>query len=203
LSAQTWGYISGGLVILSGIPYIIRVYQGKIKPVPTSWSLWSFIGLALLLTYKSSGAEDNIWPVVFGFTNPTIIALLAIRQRNEWERLKPSDWACLIFGFISLIAWWFVRQRQELAQYALYLAMVADVCAWIPTAKFFKKNPSEDRPIPWLIFSIGYFLGIFAVPEQTFANYILPIYMTMGSFASTLLLAVPRIQHRISLKEWI
>ena len=75
MSAQTIGLLSGSLVIISIIPYAIRVHQGKIRPVLTSWSLWSLIGLALLLTYRSAGAEDNIWPAVFGFTNPTLITI--------------------------------------------------------------------------------------------------------------------------------
>jgi hypothetical protein len=103
LSAQTIGLLSGGLVVLSIIPYSIRVYEGKIRPVPTSWSLWSLIGLALLLTYKSSGAGDNIWPAVFGFTNPTLITILAIRQHERWKKPKRYEWACLAFGIVSLV----------------------------------------------------------------------------------------------------
>ncbi len=203
MSAQTIGFLSGGLVIASIIPYSIRVYEGKIRPVPTSWSLWSLIGLALLLTYKSSGADANVWPAVFGFTNPTFVAILSLWRREKWKKPEPYEWACLIFGVVSLGMWWFVRQQQELAQYALYIAMIADLCAWVPTAIFFKKEPEGDRPFAWLLFAIGYFLAIFAITERTFANYALPLYMTAGSTGSTLLLVIPRIKRRIPIREWI
>lgn len=203
MSAQQIGLLSGGLVILSIVPYAIRVYEGKIRPVPTSWSLWSLIGLALLLTYRSAGAGANVWPAVFGFTNPTLVTILAIRRHEHWKRPEPYEWACLVFGAIALVMWWFVRQSQELSQWALLLAIVADLCAAIPTLIFFRKEPTGDRPFAWLLFAVGYFLAIFAAPERTFANYILPLYMTAGSGTATLLLVIPRIKRGIALKEWI
>jgi len=195
--------LSGSLVFASIVPYAIRVYQKKIHPVPTSWSLWSLIGLALLLTYRSSGAQANLWPALFGFVNPTLIAILAIRQREQWKRLELWDWACFIFGVISLVAWWFVRQRQELSQYALYLAIVADLCASIPTLVFFKEHPMEDRPFAWLLFGIGYFLALFAITTLTFANVALPLYMAAAGIIAAFLLAIPRIRHKVPLKEWV
>jgi hypothetical protein len=185
------------------IPYAIRVHQGKIRPVPTSWSLWSIIGLALLLTYRSSGAKANVWPAVFGFTNPTLITILSIYRGEKWKRPELHEWFCLAFGAVSLVTWWFVRQRQELSQYALYLAIVADLCAAIPTIVFFRREPDGDRPFAWFFYAIGYFIAIFAITERTFANYILPLYMTVGSLTATLLLVIPRIHRKIPLKEWI
>jgi hypothetical protein len=61
----------------------------------------------------------------------------------------------------------------------------------------------EDRPFAWGMYAFGYFLAIFAMPEQTFANYVLPLYMTVGSGIATLLLAIPRIRRGVPLKEWI
>jgi hypothetical protein len=197
------GMISGGLVLVSLIPYAIRVYEGKIHPVPTSWSLWSLIGLALLLAYKSSGAGANVWPAVFGFTNPTLVMILAIRRREHWKKPEPYEWACLIFGIVSLVMWVFVRDNKELSAYALVLAIVADLFAAIPTLVFFVKQPLEDRPFAWGMYAFGYFLAIFAMPEQTFSNYVLPLYMAVGSGIATLFLVVPRIRRRVPLKEWI
>jgi hypothetical protein len=203
LGTQTIGLLSGGLVVLSIVPYAIRVYEGKIRPVPTSWSLWSFIGLALLLTYRSSGAKANMWPALFGFTNPALITILALRRREHWKRPEPYEWACLVFGIVSLVTWLFVQQNRELSQYALYLAIVADLCASIPTLIFFKKEPEGDRPFAWFLYAVGYFLAIFAITEQTFANYALPLYMTIASLIATLLLVIPRIHRKIPVREWI
>lgn len=203
MSAHTIGLISGGLVLLSIVPYAVRVYEGKIRPVPTSWSLWSVIGLALLLSYKSSGAEANVWPAVFGFTNPTLVTILSAWRGKEWAKPEWHEWICLVLGVISLLIWWFVRQSQDLSQWALFVAILADLCAAVPTFIFFRREPEGDRPFAWALFAVGYFLAVFAITERTFSNYVLPLYMTVGSSTATLLLAIPRIERQIPIKEWI
>ena len=115
MSAEIIGLISGLLVIISAIPYVIRIYQGKIQPNLTSWSLWSFIGLALLLTYKSSGAQANIWPAVFGFISPVLITALVLRQHGGWAKPNKIEIACIVFSLLSLGLWLKVHESKELS----------------------------------------------------------------------------------------
>jgi hypothetical protein len=190
-------------VIISVIPYAIRTSQGKITPNLTSWSLWSLIGLALLLTYDSSGAEANVWPAVFGFFNPTFITVLAAKRRGEWTKPTKVEIVCIVICLLSLALWLAVRESRELVQYALYLAIVADACAAIPTIVFVWAQPLKDRPFAWGLFAVGYGLAIFAITEHTVANYILPLYMLLGASTITFLLAFPRWKRRIPLSEWV
>jgi len=202
MSAELFGMLSGGLVVISIIPYSIRTYQGKIHPNLTSWSLWTVIGLALLLTYKSSGAEANVWPAMFGFTNPLLVTILAARRMGEWAKLNKVEVACMVFGLMALVLWLIVHQDRGLVQYALYLAIIADACAAIPTIVFVWTQPDGDRPFAWGLFAVGYGLAFFAITEHTFANYVLPAYMTVGSFSVTVPLALYRMRQKVPLREW-
>jgi hypothetical protein len=205
LSTETFGHISGFLVAVCIIPYSIRVWQKKITPEPTSWLLWSILGLALLLTYKDSGAQDNIWPAVFGFTNPILIFLLIlVKQKGRLKKItEKTDLFCLIAGLVSLLMWALMRKDPHLVQYALYIAIIADGLAAIPTIISYRNNPIEDRPFAWGLFSVGYGLAIFAINEHTIANYALPLYMFATSMIVTMLLSAFRIKQKIPLKEWI
>lgn len=187
---------------MSIIPYAIRTYEGKIHPVPTTWSLWSLIGLAMLLTYRSSGAEANAWPAVFGFVNPTVITILSVWRRGEWKKPTVSERFCFSFGVASLAMWILMRQRPNLAQYALYVAIAADICAAIPTIVFVWREPDRDRPLAWVIFAVGYFLAIFAIPQDTLANWILPLYMTLVALVVAFPLVLHRLRRRVPLKHW-
>jgi cell division protein FtsW (lipid II flippase) len=202
MSAQSIGAWSGSLVFLSVIPYAIRTYEGKIQPVPTTWSLWSLIGLAVLLTYRSSGAEANLWPAVFGFVNPVLITTLSVWRHSKWKKPSFPERLCFLFGVVSLAMWIVMRQNPNLAQYALYVAMAADVCAAIPTIVFVWKEPEHDRPLAWVIFAIGYFLAIFAIPQDTLANWIVPLYMTLVALVVAFPLALYRLRARVPLKHW-
>ena len=170
-------------MFLSIVPYAIRTYDGKIRPVPTSWSLWSLIGLALLLTYRSSGATANVWPAGYSDSRiPPLITILSLLRREKWKKPNLAEQLCFVFGMVSLALWVFLRNNQELSRYALGLAIVADLCAAIPTIHFVWTEPERDRPFAWVLFGIGYFLVVFAIPENTFANWGLPLYMTAVSF---------------------
>ena len=203
MTKEMIGMISGAFVVLSIIPYAIRTYQGKVHPVLTSWMLWSTIGLTLLLTYKSSGAEDNVWPAVFGFTNPTLIALIAYIRKGERVKLDLLEKWCIVLCGVALAMWLYMRNNPELAQYALYIAIVADFCAAGPTFKTLWAHPSQDRPVPWGVFAFGYGLALFAIPKYTFANCILPTYMATGSISVMLILLMYRIKTKIPVKEWV
>lgn len=186
----------------SAVPYAIRVFQRKIQPNLVSWSLWSLIGLALLLTYRSSGATSNVWPAVFGFFNPTLITVLALWRR---ERIKPERWelVCGAIGIASIVWWGFVYDEVSQAQFALYLAIVADGCASIPTIGFVWRSPDEDRPLAWGMFAMGYGLAIFAISDHTFANYALPVYMFIGASMIAGILAAHRVRNRLPVTEWV
>lgn len=201
LSTETIGILSGLLVFGSGVPYAYRVMQGVIQPNIVSWGVWSVIGLAILLTYSSSGATDNIWPAVFGFIVPVVITGLAL-----WRGLrhKPELWeiACGCIGVLGIVWWWFVQTDPSQAQFALYLAIFADLCAAVPTIIFVLNNPGDDRPLAWTMYGVGYGLAVFAITEHTFANYVLPIYMLLGSGTIATILAVHRIKKGSPLSQW-
>lgn len=203
MDAQTIGLISGLLVVTSAIPYGIRTYQGKVQPKLTSWSLWTLIGFMLLLTYESSGAEANIWPAVFGFFNPLLITILVLWKHGGWTKPKRSEIICFVFGLLSLGLWLGVRESKELSQYALYLAIIADACAGIPTMMFVWTQPGDDRPFAWMFFAIGYGLVIFAITERTLANYILPFYMFLAAVSIALPLVLYRWRNKTPLKDWV
>ena len=200
---ELFGLASGFFVFVSIIPYGIRTWQGKIKPNVTSWSLWTVIDLTILLTYKSSGAEDNVWPAVFGFTNPLLTAILAIKRKGEFGKVSGLEKSCLIISLASLAMWVYLHENRNLVQYALYIAILADLCAAIPTIFFVWKNPLGDRPFAWGLFSLGYGLAIFSISENTIANFALPLYMFFGALSITSILSVHRIRNHIPLKEWI
>ncbi len=203
MNVEVIGFVSGLLVILSAIPYGIRTYQTKVKPNLTSWILWTLIGFTLLLTYESSGAGANIWPAISGFTNPLLITLLILWRHGGWTKPNQIEIACIVFGLLSLGLWLMVRENKQMAQYALYLAIIADLFAAIPTIIFVWTKPNADRPFAWVLFAIGYGLAIFAITEHTLANYILPAYMFLCSFIVSTPLVLYRWQQKSPLSEWV
>jgi len=199
---ETFALLSALVVLLSYPVYGWRIYRREIETNIASWSMFVLISVTFLLTYSASGAEENLI-VTYGPVLGTTCILLVSLFRTKNLSLTKTDWVCVGITISSLVAWYFTKESKELAQYALYLALLADGVAIIPTIVFLRKNPKKDRPLMWMIFSFGYFLAIFSIKDHTFANYSLPVFMVvLPAFVWWPLLKY-RIANKIPLKRWI
>lgn len=175
-----FGWVSLVLILLAGFMHCRRVAQGVIVVNPISWFVWFGVSFAILISYISIGSTYNTLAAIGNVIFPGINFFFAIRQKEKVP-LVIWDYLCALLGVISLIAWYFTNQNPAQAQYANYIAIVADLCAVIPTYRFVKGNPMKEKPLPWLVFSIGFGLSCFAVTTHTVANYVLPVYMFIGA----------------------
>lgn len=195
------GKISGAIVLLSGIIYMRQIIQRRVHPNFASWCIWALIGGAVWINYKTSGATDNAWVAFFGMINPVVIAILAFfYEKRVWP--DRTEVICLMLGLISITIWWFMEKRG--AEIALYVAIFADLCAAFPTARLFRKEPWQDRPLMWILFALGFGLAMFAIPDdgQNLANYALPVYMVTMSSVLAWFLVRYRIKNKDPFSEW-
>ena len=141
--------------------------------------------------------------MVFGFTNPLLVTILILKNGGRFSSLSHLDRWCLGFGLTAFGVWWFAQGNPTLNAYAVYIGIIADAFAAIPTIAFVWKTPEGDRPFAWGFFTIGYSLTLLTVPEFTLAQIALPIYMTLGGASITIPLIRHRIRQRSPWKEWI
>lgn len=191
----TMGILSLLLILTSGAFHCTRVWQGKIQVNPMSWLVWFGVSFAILISYKSVGATYNYYSAIGNVIFPGINFILSLKQK--FTKLDRWDIACCGLGIVSIILWYFTHSTPETVQYANYLAILADLCAIIPTYRLVKSNPMVEKPLPWIVFSIGFGLSIFAITEHTIANYVLPIYMCLGAGV----IAFIQVQYRLKTKN--
>ena len=77
---------------------------------------------------------------------------------------------------------------------------MADGFALIPTLLFVWKNPMQERPLPWFLFTMGMVFASVAISDGRLASYALPVYMSIGSMLVWLPLVIHRI--RYNKYEW-
>lgn len=203
MNKELIGIVSGVIVFLTLIPYAWRVYHGKIQPNLASWFLWTVIAFALLVTYWGSGAKESVWMAVVGCINPFMVTILILVKYPSKIRLNRLEQVCLAIGIASLVLWFLFRNQQPLVQYALYVALLADACAAVPTAVCYWRDPTLDRPFAWGVFCLASALNILAISEHTFANYAYPVYMVIGSGFITIPLIMSRVRKQTPLNEWV
>ena len=200
---QTFGLIAALLIFVSAVPYVIGTWRRTITPNVTTWSLWSFIGIVLFITYRGSGAQESLFAAICGIVNPVIITTVAMIRRNAWEKLTKTEIWCVVLCVSAMMVWVVMRGEPWIVQWALYITLVADMFAAWPTILGARKEPEKDRPFAWGMFALGSAVNILAIKEHTVANYAYPVYMALGGGLIAWLLTFYRIKRKIPLREWI
>lgn len=195
-------YISATIIFISGIIYTVQVYRGKIYPNIITWILFSIIGILVVLTAFSSGAKENLIPLVAMSIPPVLTLIVTIFKKFNKDFTKV-DIICVGLGGITIIAWYLTKENKELSQIALYLALIADIIAIIPTVKFAQERPDKDRPGAWILFAIGNVLAFFTITEHTLSNYLPVVWFTFGGMFVWIPLLNYRIKNNIQLRKWI
>jgi hypothetical protein len=198
-----FGILSAIIVLASYPPYIIRIWQNKIIPNIASWTIFVTLSIALSLSsFSSSGFGSNSWVTLGPLLGCSCVLISALIKSKE-KSMSTFDKFCLVLACWAIALWYFTKQSQNLVQYALYLGIATDLIGLLPTSAFLIKNPNKDRPGMWLIFSFGYALSMFAITENTFANWSLPVFMTIAPALGWFPLVKYRIKNNIPIKEWI
>lgn len=190
------GLTSLALVLFAGLLHARRVWSGIIKIHPISWSIWSLTGIALLLSYDTMNTKYEFYVTIGNAIFPIVNLFISMRHRTKLE-LFSWDYAAGFFGITSIIIWYFVKHSVELSAYANYIAIFADMCAIVPTFIMVRKNPMIEKPLPWIIFSVGFVINVFIIEDKSFANYILPIYMFIGANSIAMLQVIYRVKNNI------
>jgi hypothetical protein len=185
------GYFSLILVLFAGLIHAKRVWSGVIRVHPVSMIIWSLTGIALLVSYKTMNTNYEFYVTIGNTIFPVVNLFISMRYKVRLE-LSRWDYATAFFGIVSIVTWYFVRQSHELSAYANYIALFADMCAIVPTFRMVKVNPMIEKPLPWILFGIGFGINVFIITDKSFANYVLPVYMFFAANS----IAVIQIIHR-------
>lgn len=194
------GYSSLVLVLFAGFLHGRRVWSGIIKIHPISWSIWSLTGIALLLSYKTMNTQHEFYVTIGNAIFPIVNLFISMRHKTKLE-LSEWDYAAGFFGITSIVIWYFVKHSPELSANANYIAIFADMCAIVPTFIMVRKDPMIEKPLPWIIFSVGFIINVFIIEDKSFANYILPIYMFFAANSIALLQIIHRTKNNIT-ESW-
>ena len=197
---HTIGYIGGIIGGVSGIPHVIRVWQKKVTIKASSWAVWSLCGIAQIITFV--GDSNAFWPLIGNAFFPLVNLTYCLYYWKEYKgKLDGWEWACMILGLASMGMYIFVHFVPIMSnEYSNYIAIFADGFALVPTLFFVWKNPMQERPLPWFLFTMGMVFASIAITDGRLASYALPVYMAIGSSLVWLPLVIHRIKYNKS--EW-
>lgn len=201
-SVTLFGFLSGFFIIVSMLPYAWGIYRGHIIANRVSWSIWAFIGMVLFLTSLTNPQNDFI-SILYAFVlmmNPMIIVLVSVFKGKTLPILIYEKVALLI-AFLAMALWVALDDRSSILP--LFLAVLADASALIPTLIFVYRHPADDRPLMWSLFFAGTLFSIAGMQHYSYQTLLLPVYMLVGVSGVLFPLVRYRVQNGLPLREWV
>jgi len=83
-----------------------------------------------------------------------LVTFIFVLCKKNSARLSLTDMAIFCLGMASVFAWWWFKSAtcaNMILQFAIFIA-------FIPTYRSVWKNPMNENPVPWMIFSLAYMM---------------------------------------------
>jgi len=183
-------------------PYAYGIYRGTIVANRISWSIWAFIGSVFFLTILTNPNSDFI-SVLYAFVlmfNPVVIVMLSIFKGRTLPVLIYEK-AAFAIAVLAMVLW--ISLKDSTSMLPLFLAVLADASALIPTLIFVYRHPEDDRPLMWFLFFLGTAFSIAGMQHYSLDTLLLPGYMLLGVSSVLFPLVMFRIRNAVPLKEWV
>lgn len=194
------GFMAELIIAIAIVPYIISIFRGTVKPNRISWLIWSIVGFTFWLVTPQTADEITKMLTFIFMASPTTVFVITL---FTGENKKPDtlEIFSLFVGLFAIAVWYFARESAGIMP--TFIAILADLCALLPTLRFVYVSPHEERPFTWIAFFVGSSLGVLAIDGNALEDILLPTYMAFGSFLVVYPLVKYRIKKRIPLHHWI
>ncbi len=165
------GIISTILAVYCGIPYILAIIRGKVKPHQFTWLIWSIMNGIMVLSQYLEGARASILISAIFFVTSTIQFLLSlkygVRDSSKYDRLL------LALALMTIVAWLLTRNNAV----AIWLTVLIDVFATAMLVLKLRKHPGSEPFNLWFIATLAFVFAALAVANKPFGIlYLRPIY---------------------------
>lgn len=184
---ELMGKIAGVFATLGFLPYIVAIFKNTTVPSKTSWIIWTVVGTAIVLSYKTSGANASVWVAVSYAICPAFVLVVALFKNREREPWPKLDKICLIVGLILFAPWAtfkVIESVNMLPAWARFLPLITlfgglavDAFGAIPTISKSWKKPEGEDLWAWTFWCTGNIINLFAVETwnweiATYAVYV-------------------------------
>lgn len=168
------GKLAGVLGLIAYIPYIYSTVKGRTKPNPVSWLIWIIVSIMVIGSSYATGATTTLTLLVCHGIGTVTTAIVAMKYgKSQWSRF---DKACLAVALSSSIVWWFFS-----ALAALLLNIGIEMVGFLPTLRNTYNNPKSEDKLAWSLFLSANTANLLAINDWSFAIFIYPLCMFLGT----------------------
>jgi len=137
--------------------YIRGIRRGNTVPNLATWVIWSVVGPVIFASYVVTGARDSaMTALVYAVGPPVVLAFLC---KRGIVRFDTKDKLFLVASVIGFALWIIFRN----SMIALYINIIVDVGAAIPTIMDAWHTPELEDKTTWVFSTVATIINLFAV----------------------------------------
>lgn len=173
--------ISGILIFIGYIPYILGVIKKEIKPNTITWLVWGLLNLSALVTSYLSGSGTNAI-LITSTIGSFVISIMSIKYgKFQFSKLNIF---CLGLGVLSFLALFLIKS----AEIALGIAIFGNIVGSIPTITSVYINPKNESIVPWSIYVMASIFDMISLSDYSFLGASYHFYLFSNNILMVLLI---------------
>lgn len=185
ISSQLVGQIAGILALLSVIPYLVSIFQGKTKPSRAAYAIWLTIDVIITAGYVAAGARSTAW-VFVAFTLTTIVIFL-LSLKYGMGGFNKFDLYCFAAAALIIVVW--INTGNPLV--ALYMGLSAKMIGYLPVIKKSYLYPKTENTLSWAMAAVASLLNLFALTSLQLSMVLAPLSTALADTLIASLLLFP------------
>jgi hypothetical protein len=166
---------------IGGFYYLYETITGNARPNRVTWLLWGLLPMIGFVAQRAQGVEGLSWATFAAGFTPLLIFGASFLNKSAYWKTERRDYYVMVGALVGVVLW-AVTDNPNLA---ILFALLADILAGLPTLIKSYRYPETESWIAYAISTIGFGLGVLAIPAYTFENYAFIVYL----FAANALLA--------------
>lgn len=182
------GVIAVIMTFIAYIPYYRDILKGKTHPHIYSWSLWLLLtALIVALQIKGGAGPATFVTIAAGLM---CLGVIVLGLKYGKKDITTLDTYVLFLALIAIGFWVFAKQPLV----ALFLGVVADILAFIPTIRKSWNKPQTETLSLYITNGIRFTIALLAVREYTLLSTLWIVVWAVGNYSFALMLVLRRKQ---------
>lgn len=176
--------ISSVLMLVSAVPYLIGIVNGRTKPRIVSWLVWVILGtITCIATFVDRQYPTAIFLICL-VVGPLTVVILGWERGNR--KIGRFDIVCLVGAIVGIILWQIFNSPS-----IVVLAMIViDIIGGLPTLRHSWNNPSEEQWMTFVLCSLGSFFTLLTVTDWRITAFAWPMFQLIINSVFALIVLV-------------
>lgn len=186
----TLGALAVIIAVFGGVPYLVGIWGGKIKPHMFSWIVWALINAIVFVAQLKNGGGAGSWISAFNAGLYTLIAISVFMasKKISFSYISRFDWVILLSCLAAIPAWLLTHN----ALLAVLTVTIIDTAAFLPSFRKAYLQPFEEAWGLYALSALEFFISLFALEKFNFTTAFYPCVLGVTCAAYTILILTRR-----------